>query len=260
MDGLSIATAVATLAEVAAKIYDHVKDAIKEPTQRAQVLEAVDGLADLLKILESREKDARDKLDDVWYQGLRDLARSASSPASAAGRLVPDPTRKGDGALVRLRKAMTMLDSDLAISQEPFKRFQQRFVKWSHDKKKSREVIEQIEKLHKQVDSILNQDHFALSLSIKDVVVKSDDRLKALEDRGERQEKEAAYQKQNAEREKIIEWLSPLEFRKQQSQIFNASVHVGIGQDLFDSEEFEAWVAGRPWILYGYGKPGAGKV
>ncbi|KAL8867130.1 MAG: hypothetical protein Q9174_005860, partial [Haloplaca sp. 1 TL-2023] len=60
------------------------------------------------------------------------------------------------------------------------------------------------------------------------------------------------------ERRAIIEWLSPLQYRRRQSEIYNDAVF--LGQSFLESNEYKAWREGRPWTLYGYGLPGAGKT
>ncbi|KAL9601192.1 MAG: hypothetical protein Q9219_002692 [cf. Caloplaca sp. 3 TL-2023] len=60
------------------------------------------------------------------------------------------------------------------------------------------------------------------------------------------------------ERQGIIDWLSPLQYRRRQAEILDGAIP--LGQRFLDSEEFKAWSAGRSWWLYGYGLPGAGKT
>ncbi|KAL8932770.1 MAG: hypothetical protein Q9216_006685, partial [Gyalolechia sp. 2 TL-2023] len=76
-------------------------------------------------------------------------------------------------------------------------------------------------------------------------------RLKRLEDDGTKK----ALQE---ERKAIIDWLSPLQYRKRQSEILDNAIP--LGQRFLKSEEFQAWSAGRSWWLYGYGLPGSGKT
>ncbi|KAL9029601.1 MAG: hypothetical protein Q9196_002175 [Gyalolechia fulgens] len=76
-------------------------------------------------------------------------------------------------------------------------------------------------------------------------------RLKRLEDDGTKK----ALQE---ERKAIIDWLSPLQYRKRQSDIFDNAIP--LGQKFLESDEYRAWSAGRSWWLYGYGLPGSGKT
>ena len=61
----------------------------------------------------------------------------------------------------------------------------------------------------------------------------------------------------------VLDWLSPLKFLQRQDDVFNQCFHDGQtspGNWLLTSYEFLAWRHGRPWLLYCYGEPGAGKV
>ena len=68
-----------------------------------------------------------------------------------------------------------------------------------------------------QVDSILLQGHFTLSLAIREVAVDTKTNVRSLENKNNKKA--------------VISWLSPLEFRKRQSELFNNCIP--IGQALF---------------------------
>lgn len=59
-------------------------------------------------------------------------------------------------------------------------------------------------------------------------------------------------------RREIMAWLSPLDFYGRQTEIFRDSYPSA--DWLLMSNEFKAWSLGRPWVLWCYGHPGAGKV
>lgn len=59
-------------------------------------------------------------------------------------------------------------------------------------------------------------------------------------------------------RREVMAWLSPLDFYGRQTEIFRDSFPSA--DWLLESNEFKAWTVGRPWILWCYGHPGAGKV
>lgn len=314
MDGISAAASIAALVHVGRVIYHHSYDATHDRVQRERFEEAVERLLTLLKLLETREHDARQSPTSTWYRGFLALVQSASMTPSKDGKLIPDPTGKGDGVLVRLTKDMQKMKDDLETQHGKFKRLRQR-LKWSVvDKEKCQDMLDQIERWRSQVDSVLNQDHFALSLSIhnqvlnsrkitedtnqrlksveildgdtnqrlksvevldgdtnqriksveildentnkrvqgiESAVAESNNRMRAFEEKRERREREE-------ERKAIIAWLSPFEFRRRQSEIFNQSIPTG--ETLLRSPVFEAWASGRPWSLFCYGMAGAGKV
>ena len=71
-------------------------------------------------MLKEQEDRARQHPDDPWYRGLRAMAKSAVISTSNSGKLILDPTGRGDGALVKLKKAMEKLEVDL-MPQEGLK-------------------------------------------------------------------------------------------------------------------------------------------
>ncbi|KAJ7249844.1 ankyrin repeat domain-containing protein [Mycena rebaudengoi] len=62
-----------------------------------------------------------------------------------------------------------------------------------------------------------------------------------------------------AEREKIIEWVSPLNFFSRNEDIFRARQN-GTGMWLLDDIQFKDWVLSPGGTLWCYGMPGAGKT
>ncbi|KAJ7250244.1 ankyrin repeat domain-containing protein [Mycena rebaudengoi] len=72
----------------------------------------------------------------------------------------------------------------------------------------------------------------------------------------------AQFQRQSAiraEREKIIDWLSPLNFFPRHEDVFSTRQE-GTGEWLFGEEKFKDWIASTGGVLWGHGMPGAGKT
>ncbi|KAL8805252.1 MAG: hypothetical protein Q9200_005497 [Gallowayella weberi] len=308
---MDVAANVVALIQAAHKLYEITHDIYHAREEQSDILKSIQGILDVLKQIEVRQNDAAKNPTDPWYQGL--LALSASAAKTTNGKaLVPDPTRQGDGALVRLKKAVDLLTQDLT-RKHGFQGFKQRWM-WTHNKKKIKELIANLDQLRGQVDSVLLQDQFQLTKAIidltKDILATEtdiNDRVKGLQQTGaetvnhlqELQTQSADHagrmsglvqsttnietsaQRMNVatddtnkrirrleaananaalqeERRAIVEWLSPLQYRRRQSEIFNGAIPMG--QNFLGSEEFRAWSTGRPWILYGYGQPGSGKT
>ena len=287
---MDVAANLAALIHVARRVYQYGHDVVKAKEEQASMLASVQGILQLLQEIAKRETDARQNPKDAWYQGLLALCTSATTTPDGKA-LVPDPSQKGDGIFVGLKQAFKHLEVELE-PKHGFAGVKQRWL-WTHDKKKLKELIADIDHLRAHVDSVLQQDHFQLTRAVLDLAkdihktdintnnqvhrltatfqdistkssevesrvqkgnVINDDtnarikRLEATEARKERQE----------ERRAIIEWLSPLQYRRRQSEIYNDAVF--LGQSFLESNEYKAWREGRPWILYGYGLPGAGKT
>ncbi len=111
--------------------------------------------------------------------------------------------------------------------------------------------IDDIVGLRRNIDSLLAKDQYDLSMANQVLAKDSNERIKDVQETQRHEVREK-------EREKIMAWLSPLEFYKRQDAVFKDSFPTS--QWLFDSPEFRAWILGRPWTLWCYGDPGAGKV
>ncbi|KAL8863969.1 MAG: hypothetical protein Q9174_007500, partial [Haloplaca sp. 1 TL-2023] len=251
---MEVAANLVALIDAAHKIYQYGHDVVKAKEEQASMLASVRGIAQLLERIAEREKHARQNSKDAtWYQGLLALCTSATTTPNNKA-LVPDPTHQGDGVLVRLKQAFRRLEVKLE-PKDGFAGKKQRWL-WTHNKKKLKELITDIDRLRAHVDSVLQQDQFQLTRAILDLVrdiqktdidtnsqvhqltatfqnvdtktseienrvqkgnVINDDtnqrikRLEATEARKARQE----------ERRAIIEWLSPLQYRRRQSEIYN---------------------------------------
>jgi len=111
--------------------------------------------------------------------------------------------------------------------------------------------IDDIVGLRNNIDSLLAKDQYDLSMANQVLAKDSNERIKDVQETQRHEVREK-------EREKIMAWLSPLEFYKRHDTVIKDSFPTG--QWLFDSPEFRAWILGRPWTLWCYGDPGAGKV
>ena len=61
------------------------------------------------------------------------------------------------------------------------------------------------------------------------------------------------------EREKIIAWLSPVDFWQKQDDVFS-DAHSGTGQWFLDLQQFQRWLSGDPRDMWCHGAPGSGKT
>ncbi|KAL8665064.1 MAG: hypothetical protein Q9168_007785 [Polycauliona sp. 1 TL-2023] len=273
---MDVAASAVALIEAAHKLYEYGNDVVHARKEQKTILNSLQGIADVLNAIKDREALARNSPNDKWYQGL--LALNTSATTNASGKsFVPDPARKGDGALVRLRKTFEFLELDLK-PKHGLAGIRQRWV-WTHDKKKINDLVTRLDQLKGHVDSVLSQDAFQLSADtnqrVQDVQRTGADTNHRLQDvqqtnaatsitiedtnsRIKRMESAGVLKEQREERRDIIEWLSPLQFLRRQSDILNGKIPMG--EKFLESDEFKAWSEGRPWILFGYGRPGSGKT
>ncbi|KAK3168196.1 hypothetical protein OEA41_004642 [Lepraria neglecta] len=185
--------------------------AVRAPKERQELGDLLRDLGLKLELLKEHEDRARQHPDDPWYRGLRAMAKSAEISTSNSGKLILNPAGRGDGALVKLRKATAKLEVDL-MPQEGLRGQYQRWT-WSHDKEKYQSMLAEIRQWMIQVDSILHQDHLTLSLAIREVAVDTNTHVRSLENK--------------IDKKAVISGLSPLEFRKRQLELFNNCIPIG---------------------------------
>ncbi|KAL8698578.1 MAG: hypothetical protein Q9201_006495 [Fulgogasparrea decipioides] len=292
-----VAANAAALAHLAHRLIEYCHDVYKAPEEQATILDSAQGVLLLVQKIEVREASARQNPKDAWYQGLLSLCASAP-PISKRKALTPDPIRVGDGALVRLNKNMAFLKDEL-LKKHGIAGIKQRIL-WTYNKKRIQELVAAIDQLRALVGNVLQLDHIELSQANHDLILQNikqtEDSLKVgletnnyaqnlssaaadtvshlqeLQNKGSAVEasvqevrttinetnERIKRQEQQEERRAIIEWLSPLQYRRRQSEIFNDATEMGL--NFLDSDEYKAWSAGRPWLLYGFGLPGSGKT
>ncbi|KAL8749194.1 MAG: hypothetical protein Q9199_007834 [Rusavskia elegans] len=306
---MDVAASIVALIQAAHKLYEYANEVVHAREEQKTILAALQGIVDVLDAIKDREALASQNPNDRWYQGLLALNTSAT-PTTNGKTLVPDPARKGDGALVRLKKAFGLLELELK-PKHGCAGFRQRWA-WTHNEKKIKDLVTQLDQLKGHIDSVLQQDHFHLSVAMQTTDLDTNQRLQDVQQtnaavknnveglksrdadavnrlqelqaqsadhatrvgdvanhttairittedthaRIKRLEAAGALKEQREERRAIIEWLSPLQFLRRQSDIFNGKIL--LGEKLLDSDEFKAWFEGRPWILFGYGMPGSG--
>ena len=280
MDPLSVTASVCALVEVAGTAIKIIKDAKMAEKEQRQLVDELQDLGTMLNKLADRRKNARQS--DPWNQGFLELVET-SGTLTSKWEYVKPAKRKPEGPLARLFmtmvKVLVKLDpSHPAHSSHRLETLGRTLV-WHWDKEKYKGMLKDIENCRKDIRWILDEDHVALSLAIKEegrdtnlqvgkihaqaqdthvqILDMSND-IKSLKDSDRRRQEEDKAQKEELERDGIIQWLSPLEFLKTQDNLSQDRFETG--QFLLDDEVFKYWVTGQEWFLGCYGEAGSGKV
>ncbi|KAM7214558.1 hypothetical protein V8F06_010040 [Rhypophila decipiens] len=119
------------------------------------------------------------------------------------------------------------------------------------DKKEVKETLSHIERVKGLVSLALENDHFNLSLAIKEQIdqVQVNVETTTL----------GQQNKEEIEREKILSWLSPLDSTSKQNSLYNRR-QPGTGDWFLNDPAFTAWLNGAgERILWCPGPPGVGK-
>ena len=72
-------------------------------------------------------------------------------------------------------------------------------------------------------------------------------------------ESEQAPEEASGRREEFIDWLTPINFEARQTHLTRTE-HLGVGQWLLNSNEYQSWVIGSGQTLFLPGAPGSGKT
>ena len=182
------------------------------------------------------DKTAPWYLSFVEAMGLKDAALIDAVDLKS---LSYDP----DSLFGRLTGKLRDLEKKLRSQPAWFKKMGQR-VFHPLIKPEIAEAFNEISYIQSQFSRTLQLEHFDLAVDTHKVVL------------------EVRESQVNQQRKTEVGQLSKLDFRDRQNQIHATSFQEGAppAQWFLKSEEFIAWLAGRPWPLHCYGQPGAGKV
>ncbi|MCJ1413979.1 hypothetical protein MMC32_000304 [Xylographa parallela] len=251
ISALTIATTAIGFIDNLKTIVDWIQDTRHARKDHQQWLGDLEALIVLFETLRRRAEAAKGSESELWFRGFFEALKDKDGEI-AISRDDDDSIKLG-GLFGRLQDRVEALNERLQI-KHGWRGIKQR-VGHSSDKGDIRNDFEDVRALKADLDSIMQNDQFTLSLNMKR-------QLDALLATQGVQENRA----RNEEELKILKWLSPLEFLERQRQVFsecyyNASIPPG--QWLLESEEFIGWKSGAPgrkWPLYYYGNPGAGKT
>ena len=242
MDPLSISTAALGLVQTVTQVVNYLQDVKNAQKERIEWIGDLEALNILLKQFRSRLNDAKESPSSPWYRGFLEAVSSKDGKLKNEFDL-KDGAFNPDGLLGRLQERVLKLKSDLQLKPGWHGAFQR--AVHTIDKVEFAKTFAGIRALKSDLATIMELDHFTLSLNIYQKLEASELRAK------------------KADRMEIIKWLSPLEFLERQRKINSECFYNELsppGQWLLDSDEFVAWKSGRSWPLYCYGNPGAGKV
>ncbi|KAL9098109.1 MAG: hypothetical protein Q9163_006169 [Psora crenata] len=272
---MDVTSSIISIAHAAKKVYDVGHAAYRSKEEQAAFTDTITKLLVKTAQLQRLEEKALKNKDDPRFAGF--CALLASSQQSKNDKHA-EPIAAGTD-LQRLEESMKKTVKKLE-SKHGLKR-----LFWIHEKDDFVRTITDIKQWTDIVDSVLRDDHHLMALGTDDHVRDTNARVKTLEDRqkdeaakaAEYRKIEAEERKQAAAREvrkaaekamrlgetrriEIVRWISPLRFRERQSAILNQAPRSITKPYLVQTEEFDIWLGGQPWILHCEGKPGAGKT
>ena len=274
-DSMDVTSSIISIAHAAQKVYDVGHAAYKSKEEQAAFNDTITKLLVKTAQLQRLEEKASKDKDDPRFAGFRALL--ASSQQFKSGKHAESVPNETDFQRLEknMKKTVEKLESKHGL----------RRLLWIHEKDDFVKTIADIKLWTDIIDSVLRDDHHLMAIGTDDHVKDMSARVKTVEDRqqdeaakaaeyrkiaAEERKQAAAREKRKAEekamrlketrRIEIVRWISPLKFRERQSAILNQAPTCITKPDLVQTEEFDIWLRGQPWILHCEGKPGAGKV
>lgn len=230
MDPLSLSAGIIAVLQLSGTLVSYLNSVQSATKDQAYLAVEVSNLYSLLTALKYRVEEAfaSDPIPkDPWFTAVSILGTE-------------------DGPLDQTEKALERLANRI----EPVRGVKKvvRQLLWKLEQAECLDILSKIERLKSLINLALTNDLFSLPQAIKHDISDIGAELAAL--RLGHQEEEIA---------SIQSWLSPLDFRSRQQEIFRGRQE-GTRQWLFESYEFQSWVSAPGGTLWCPGIPGAGKT
>ncbi|MCJ1378973.1 hypothetical protein MMC17_002072 [Xylographa soralifera] len=224
MDPLSLTASIIAVLQLTGTVVSYLNDVKEASKERAQVAVEASMVYSLLTSLKYRVEDANP--NEAWYTAVRMLGEE-------------------NGALDQYQTALKLLASKLDTRNGTKIG---RALMWKFDKVEIVGILSKIERVKSLISVALTSDLLTLSEAMKEDVSFI------------RKHVESTQVDADAEnRQSIASWLTPLDFKARQRDIFSRRQD-GTGQWLLDSPEFHTWLTEPGQVLYCCGMPGAGKT
>ncbi|KAF9639931.1 hypothetical protein BFW01_g11737 [Lasiodiplodia theobromae] len=209
---------VSQLFEYTGKIVKYVNNVRNAPAERNEITKECVSLLGQLNDLKSRAETTDPT--DAWFDGVRKLAC-------------------GDGPLEQFKESL----EKLAKALKPAKGAKKygKMILWPLSKQDTQTALSHIHRLQTLIAAALTQDHFNLSLAIKD---KLDDISSANTD---------------IKRQQVLDWISQITSASKQQDHLRRRQE-GTGTWFLNEPLFQGWLLGHPSVLWCPGIPAAGKT
>ncbi|KAK0466742.1 uncharacterized protein EV420DRAFT_1635785 [Desarmillaria tabescens] len=264
MEAIGFASALISLVEATATIISYLDDVKNAPVERAQLLRELTALSIFLRTLDSLVQMTTEPDTSMaeWLVTVRAL-NVPDGPFKQLNNLIEDLARK--------------------LAPEGSRTFTTRVaerLKWKFSKEKVEDTLKKVERVKSLVMVAVQQDHISLTRAIHEDVTRVGTVVNQIAQSSTRVERDIlrleggisgiegsmeilqGNVKQSHDQEifvQIISWISPLNFRVVQSELYFRHVD-GTGRWFLESEKFLRWVDGTERCLWCPGNPGVGKT
>lgn len=205
---------------------NYIRNTVRMSEMRKKLLEEFEFIGETLVFLKRRPEAAQP--EDAFLQKFVKTAN-------------PDKGLSADGTILlieifaQLRRCLANIQDEITTKPSNKKLLGERAR--HSDGNQAEMLLDNLSRISVHIKQILSQDHPTLNSSGVEASLRN---------------QRETYSGQ------LSESLSPLDFTARQEHIFRDSF--GNGGWFLETQEFKAWVSGRPWTLFVYGNPGVGKV
>lgn len=218
MDPVGFVASIITLADLSFEIVHYLKDVKEGGKSRGQLEAEVTNIWLVLRQLQQEFDPPPKSMDEPWMKPFEIL-------------------RGPGGILNEMRDELSDLDRKLRSKSSRIGNALMT-VRWPFEEKHVLKIIERLHRLQVTASLILTQSSHLMSQEILTGVTKAD---MILED---------------SHFEKVLSWLSPLNFVQTQQEVLG---NMDSYEWILDTPEFKPWHTGAVRSLWCYGAPGSGK-
>ncbi len=253
MDPLSLTTSIIAVLQLTGKLLSYWNDVRNATKDQAQLAVELSNIYSLLLSLRFRVEQSNPQ--DPWFVAVRDLGTE-------------------NGPLDQVKEALERLASKTEPSHG-LKKIGKSII-WKFEKSEMGVILDRVERIKTLINIALTGDLFSLSQAMNQELSAIGPKLSGVIEivttlRNCQQEIGEGISDisvglttltvglEEEERRKIVNWLSPIDFRSRQQEILKGAC-AGTRQWLFDSEKFQYWIDADRGTLWCPGIPGAGKT
>lgn len=219
MDGISAIANIINLAEGAFRIVGYLKSVKEGGKARQSLLEELTLLWLVLEGLRQQFDPAPNALNEPWMRPLKPLFEEP------------------EGVFSKIRKEVKYLETKLVRGSHKTSRFATT-IKWPFQEQQVYRTIDIIRSLQALISSAMAECNLGIARDIRKDICS----VKSLAE--------------DAHLQKVLSWLSPLNFRQKESEVLSLAEN---SSWVLDTTEFKSWCAGEARFLWCNGAPGAGK-
>jgi hypothetical protein len=229
-DPIGATASIITLLDLCVKVLKYLRDVKDGPKDCNRLKMEISSTRGLLETLKETIEDAESAPQEGWSATIRSLNNDEG------------PLKQLEETLITLHDAFSR-----AAAAKGLDKISKRFL-WPFKKDDAENLIKNVDRQKLLLILALENDHIALSKEIQRDTRTVRDGIDRL-----------IHSQEDQDRQAIIDWLTPIEYAAQQTDIISKRQE-GTGEWLLKSSEFQEWVNKSQQTLFCPGIPGAGKT